>query len=161
MTMAYHRYHGVDTRIVRIFNTFGPRMRLDDGRAVPNFISQGLRGEPITVYGDGSQTRSLIYISDLVEGVYRLLMSDVALPVNMGNPHEMSIRQLAEMIRNLLGSDSPITYHALPEDDPKVRQPDITRARQLLGWEPTVPIAEGLRETINDFRQRLRVADRG
>jgi dTDP-glucose 4,6-dehydratase len=161
MTMAYHRYHGVDTRIVRIFNTFGPRMRLDDGRAVPNFITQGLRGEPITVYGDGSQTRSLIYISDLVEGVYRLLMSDVTQPVNMGNPHEMTIRQLAELIRDLLGSDSPITYHALPEDDPKVRQPDITRARQLLGWEPTVPIAEGLRETINDFRQRLRVADRG
>jgi dTDP-glucose 4,6-dehydratase len=156
MTMAYHRYHGVDTRIVRIFNTFGPRMRLDDGRAVPNFISQGLRGEPITVYGDGSQTRSLIYISDLVEGVYRLLMSDVTQPVNMGNPYEMSIRQLAELIRDLLGSDSPITYHALPEDDPKVRQPDITRARQLLGWEPTVPIAEGLRETISDFRQRLR-----
>ena len=161
MTMAYHRYHGVDTRIVRIFNTFGPRMRLDDGRAVPNFITQALRGEPITVYGDGSQTRSLIYISDQVEGLYRLLMSDVTQPVNMGNPHEMSIRQLAELIRGLAGSDSPITYHSLPEDDPKVRQPDITRARQLLGWEPTVPIAEGLRETIKDFRQRLCIVGRG
>ena len=155
MTMAYHRYHGVDTRIVRIFNTFGPRMRLDDGRAVPNFITQALRGEPVTVYGDGSQTRSLIYISDLVEGLYRLLMSDVTDPVNIGSPHEITIQELAEMIRDLVGSDSPITYHPLPQDDPKVRQPDIGRARQLLSWEPQVPIEEGLKRTIEDFRRRL------
>jgi len=155
MTMAYHRYHGVDTRIVRIFNTFGPRMRLNDGRAVPNFITQALRNEPITVYGDGSQTRSLIYVSDEVEGIYRLLMSDENDPVNIGNPHEMTIGQLAEMIRDLADSRSPITYHPLPQDDPKVRQPDITRAREILGWEPTVPIQEGLRRTIEDFKRRL------
>ncbi len=155
LTMAYQRYHGVETRIVRIFNTFGPRMRLDDGRAVPNFITQALRGEPITVYGDGSQTRSLIYVSDQVEGLYRLLMSDVTEPVNIGNPREMTIRELAELIRDLAGSDSSVTYHPLPEDDPKVRQPDITRARQLLGWEPKVPIEEGLKRTIEDFCRRL------
>jgi dTDP-glucose 4,6-dehydratase len=155
LTMAYHRYHGVDTRIARIFNTFGPRMRLDDGRAVPNFITQALRGELITVYGAGSQTRSLIYISDQVEGLYRLLMSDVVEPVNIGNPHEMSIRELAELIRDLAGTNSPITYHPLPQDDPKVRRPDIARARQLLGWEPQVPIQEGLRWTIEDFRRKL------
>ncbi len=155
LTMAYHRYHGVDTRIVRIFNTFGPRMRLDDGRAVPNFITQALRGDPMTVYGDGSQTRSLIYISDEVEGIYRLLMSDVSEPVNVGNPREMTIRELAELIRDLTGSDSRITYHPLPEDDPKVRQPNIARARQLLGWEPTMLIEEGLKRTIEDFCQRL------
>lgn len=157
LTMAYHRYHGVDTRIVRIFNTFGPRMRLDDGRAVPNFITQALRGEPITIYGDGSQTRSLIYISDQVEGLYRLLMSDVTEPVNIGNPREMTIRELAELIRDLAGSESSITYHPLPEDDPKVRQPNITRARELLGWEPQVPVEEGLRRTIEDFCQRLKM----
>ncbi len=155
LTMAYHRYHGVDTRIARIFNTFGPRMRLDDGRAVPNFITQALRGEPITIYGDGTQTRSLIYISDQVEGLYRLLLSDVTEPVNIGNPHEMTILALAELIRTLAGSDSPITFRPLPQDDPKVRQPDITRARQRLGWEPKVPIEEGLRLTIADFRKRL------
>lgn len=155
LTMAYHRYHGVDTRIVRIFNTFGPRMRLDDGRAVPNFITQALRGDPMTVYGDGSQTRSLIYISDEVEGIYRLLMSDVTVPVNVGNPREMTIRELAELIRDLTGSDSRITYHPLPEDDPKVRQPNIARARQLLGWDPTMLIEEGLKRTIEDFCQRL------
>jgi dTDP-glucose 4,6-dehydratase len=155
LTMAYHRYHGVDTRIARIFNTFGPRMRLNDGRAVPNFITQALRGEPITIYGDGTQTRSLIYISDQVEGLYRLLLSDVTEPVNIGNPHEMTILALAELIRTLAGSDSPITFRPLPQDDPKVRQPDITRARQRLGWEPRVPIEEGLRLTIADFRKRL------
>lgn len=155
LTMAYHRYHGVDTRVVRIFNTFGPRMRLDDGRAVPNFITQALRGDPMTVYGDGSQTRSLIYISDEVEGIYRLLMSDVIEPVNVGNSREMTIQELAELIRDLAGSDSRITYHPLPEDDPKVRQPNIARARQLLGWEPTMLIEEGLKRTIEDFCQRL------
>jgi dTDP-glucose 4,6-dehydratase len=155
LTMAYHRYHGVDTRIARIFNTFGPRMRLNDGRAVPNFITQALRGEPITIYGDGTQTRSLIYISDQVEGLYRLLLSDVTEPVNIGNPHEMTILALAELIRTLAGSDSPITFRPLPQDDPKVRQPDITQARQRLGWEPRVPIEEGLRLTIADFRKRL------
>ena len=158
MTMAYHRYHGVDTRIVRIFNTFGPRMRINDGRAVPNFITQALRNEPITVYGDGSQTRSLIYVSDEVEGIYRLLQSEVNDPVNIGNPREMTIKQLAVMIRDLAASSSEITYHPLPQDDPKVRQPDITRARELLGWEPTVPIEEGLRRTVADFAQRLGLA---
>jgi dTDP-glucose 4,6-dehydratase len=155
MTMAYHRYHGVDTRIARIFNTFGPRMRLDDGRAVPNFITQALRGDPITVYGDGSQTRSLIYISDEVEGIYRLLLSDLPDPVNIGNDREMTMNELAELIRDLAGSDSAITYHALPQDDPKVRRPDVTRARELLGWEPQMPVEEGLRQTIEDFRLRL------
>lgn len=155
LTMAYHRYHGVATRIVRIFNTFGPRMRLDDGRAVPNFITQSLGGEPITIYGDGSQTRSLIYISDQVEGLYRLLMSDETEPVNIGNPREMTILHVAEMIRDLSGSDSPITFHPRPQDDPKVRRPDITRAQEVLGWEPQVSIEEGLKRTIEDFRQRL------
>jgi len=155
MTMAYHRYHGIDTRIVRIFNTFGPRMRLDDGRAVPNFIKQALQGKPITIYGDGSQTRSLIYISDEVEGIYRLLMSEVTDPVNIGNPNEMTIRALAELIRDLTGSKSPLTYRPLPEDDPKVRRPDITRAKKLLNWSPQVPIEEGLQVTIDDFRRRL------
>ena len=158
MTMAYHRYHGVDTRIVRIFNTFGPRMRLNDGRAVPNFATQALRGEPLTVYGDGSQTRSLVYVSDEAQGIYRLLMSDINDPVNIGNPHEMTIRTLAELIRDLAGSDSSVTYLPLPQDDPKVRQPDITRARQLLGWEPKISVEEGLRRTIEDFRQRLAMA---
>ena len=155
LTMAYHRYHGVDTRIVRIFNTFGPRMRLDDGRAVPNFITQSLRGEPLTVYGDGSQTRSLIYIDDEVEGIYRLLMSDITDPVNLGNPREMTIKELALMIRDLAGSDSPVTYEPLPQDDPQVRKPDITRARSLLDWEPKMKVEEGLGRTIDDFRRRL------
>ncbi|MBN1180389.1 MAG: SDR family oxidoreductase [Anaerolineae bacterium] len=155
MTMAYHRYHGVDTRIVRIFNTFGPRMRLEDGRAVPNFITQALKGEPLTVYGDGSQTRSLIYVDDEVEGIYRLLMSDVTDPVNIGNPREATILQLAELIRDLTGSTSQITYHPLPQDDPKIRQPDITHARAALNWEPKVPVEEGLARTIEDFRRRL------
>ena len=155
MTMAYHRYHGVDTCIVRIFNTFGPRMRLDDGRAVPNFITQALHGEPLTVYGDGSQTRSLIYVGDEVEGIYRLLASDLHDPVNIGNPREMTIRDLAELIRDLAGGESPIAFQPLPQDDPKIRQPDITRARELLDWEPQVPVEEGLALAIEDFRQRL------
>jgi dTDP-glucose 4,6-dehydratase len=155
MTMAYHRYHGVDTRIVRIFNTYGPRMRLDDGRAVPNFITQAVKNEPLTIYGDGSQTRSLTYVNDEVEGIYRLLMSDVTDPVNIGNSREMTIKEVAEVIRDLAGSRSAITYHPLPQDDPKVRQPDITRAQELLGWEPTVPAEEGLKVTIEDFRRRL------
>lgn len=155
MTMAYHRYHRVDTRIVRIFNTFGPRMRLQDGRAVPNFVTQALRGQPITVYGDGSQTRSLVYVSDEVEGIYRLLMSSVSDPVNIGNPREIAVGELAELIRDLTGSRSPITYRPLPEDDPKVRQPDISRARELLGWEPKVTLEDGLRWTIEDFHRRL------
>lgn len=155
LTMAYHRYHGVKTRIVRIFNTYGPRMRLDDGRAVPNFITQALQGKPITIYGDGSQTRSLIYISDEVEGIYRLLLSDVSDPINIGSPYEMTILELAHLVRNLVGSDSPITFQPLPDDDPRVRQADITRARELLDWKPTVSVHEGLRRTISDFRRRL------
>ena len=159
MTMAYHRYHRVDTRIVRIFNTFGPRMRLQDGRAVPNFVTQALRGEPITVYGDGSQTRSLVYVSDEVEGIYRLLMSTANDPVNIGNPHEITIGALAQLVRDLTGSRSPVVYRPLPVDDPKVRQPDITRARELLGWEPKVALEEGLKQTIEDFRRRLAAPD--
>jgi dTDP-glucose 4,6-dehydratase len=155
MTMAYHRYHSVDTRIVRIFNTFGPRMRLNDGRAVPNFITQALNGEPLTVYGNGSQTRSLIYVDDEVEGIYRLLMSDITDPVNIGNPHETTILELAELIRDLVDSDSTITYHPLPQDDPKIRQPDITRARESLNWKPTISLEDGLKRTIEDFRIRL------
>src|SRR5258705_2734737 len=138
LTMAYHRTHGVETRIVRIFNTHGPRMRLNDGRVVPNFISQALRGEPLTVYGDGSQTRSFCFVSDLVEGIVRLLRSDYRSPVNLGNPIEVSIREFADKIRTLTGSRSEIVYRPLPEDDPKVRQPDIALARRLLGWEPKV-----------------------
>jgi dTDP-glucose 4,6-dehydratase len=158
MAMAYHRYHGLDTRIVRIFNTYGPRMRLQDGRAIPNFITQALQGKSITVYGDGSQTRSVTYISDEVEGIYRLLISDVDgihEPVNIGNPHEMSILELAKAILRLTGSKSEIVVMPLPEDDPKVRQPDISRAKSLLGWEPKVQVEEGLKRTIEDFRRRL------
>jgi dTDP-glucose 4,6-dehydratase len=155
ITMAYHRTHGVETRIVRIFNTHGPRMRLNDGRVVPNFIAQALRGEPLTVYGDGSQTRSFCYVSDLVEGIVRLLRSSYAGPVNLGNPMEVSILQFAERIRQLTGSASPVEFRPLPEDDPKVRQPDIGRARQLLGWEPVVGLDEGLRHTIDYFRDKV------
>ena len=156
MTMAYHRYHGVDTRIVRIFNTYGPRMRLNDGRVVPNFIAQALRGEPLTVYGDGSQTRSFCYVSDMVEGIYRLLLSEETDPVNIGNPDEMTILDFAHKVIELTGSSSPITF-VQPEDvrikdDPKVRQPDISKARRVLNWEPTVPLEEGLRKTIEWFR---------
>jgi len=155
LTMAYHRAHGVETRIVRIFNTHGPRMRLNDGRVVPNFISQALKGEPLTVYGDGSQTRSFCFVSDLVEGIVRLLRSDYRLPVNLGNPMEVSIREFANRIKTLTGSRSEIAFRPLPVDDPKVRQPDITRARQLLGWEPRVSLEDGLRRTIDYFRPKL------
>jgi dTDP-glucose 4,6-dehydratase len=154
MTMAYHRYHGVDTRIVRIFNTFGPRMRLNDGRAIPNFIMQALAGEAITIYGDGSQTRSFCFVSDLVEGIWRLLNSDLHDPVNLGNPEEWTVRRMAEAVRDAIGSAAPIVSLPLPVDDPKVRQPDITVASSRLGWSPTVPLEEGLRRTIADFRRR-------
>jgi dTDP-glucose 4,6-dehydratase len=155
LTMAYHRIHHVDTRIVRIFNTYGPRMRVDDGRAVPSFITQVLRGEPLTVFGDGRQTRSFCYVSDMVKGLYRLMMSDVTDPVNIGNPQEMTILELAQTILELTGNRSKILFKPLPVDDPRVRQPDITRARELLGWEPRVLLAEGLRQTIDYFRMAL------
>ena len=155
ITMAYHRAHGVETRIVRIFNTHGPRMRLNDGRVVPNFIAQALRGEPLTVYGDGSQTRSFCYVSDLVEGIVRLLRSDYAEPVNLGNPNEVSILEFAKRITALTGSASSIEFRDLPVDDPKVRQPDITRAREILGWEPKVALEEGLQHTIEYFRDKV------
>jgi dTDP-glucose 4,6-dehydratase len=152
ITMAYHTYHGLETRIVRIFNTYGPRMRLNDGRALPAFIGQALRGEPLTVFGDGSQTRSFCYVDDLIEGIYRLLNSDYAGPVNIGNPHEITIREFAEEIQALTGTNQPITYLPLPQDDPKQRRPDIGLARELLGWEPKVQRAEGLRNTLDYFR---------
>jgi dTDP-glucose 4,6-dehydratase len=155
ITMAYHRVHGVETRIVRIFNTYGPRMRVEDGRAIPAFLSQALRGEDVTVFGDGTQTRSLCYVSDLVDGIYRLMMSGTNDPVNIGNPDEMTIRALAERIVALTGSRSRIVTRPLPVDDPKVRQPDITRARTLLAWEPRVPLDEGLPRTLAYFRQKL------
>jgi dTDP-glucose 4,6-dehydratase len=155
MTMAYHRTHGVATRIVRIFNTHGPRMRLRDGRVVPNFIAQALCNEPITVYGDGSQTRSFCFVSDLVEGIVRLLRSDYSGPVNCGNPAEVTILQFAERIKALTNSKSDIVFRPLPVDDPKQRQPDITRARTLLGWEPKVGLEEGLRHTIEYFRDKV------
>lgn len=157
MTMAYHRYHGVDTKIVRIFNTYGPRMRLEDGRVVPNFIPQALRGEPLTVFGDGQQTRSFCYCSDLIDGIYRLLLSDEHEPVNIGNPAELSILEFAQMINRLTGNTAGIVFQ--PEkrikDDPQTRQPDITRARTLLGWEPKVSLEEGLTRTIEYFRHRI------
>jgi dTDP-glucose 4,6-dehydratase len=155
MTTAYHRYHGVDAKIVRIFNTYGPRMRLNDGRAVPAFMSQALRGEDVTIFGSGKQTRSFCYVSDLVDGVIRLMESDVNDPVNIGNPHEMTIEEIAQAIIRLTGSSSRIVYRPLPEDDPKVRQPDITRARTLLGWEPKVPLEEGLVRTLDYFRTQV------
>jgi len=155
IVMAYHRFHGVETRIARIFNTYGPRMRLRDGRAIPAFLSQALCGEDVTVFGDGSQTRSLCYVSDLVDGIYRLMMSDQPDPVNIGNPAEMTIRALAEAIVAATGSTSRIVKRSLPVDDPKVRQPDITRARTLLGWEPKVPLDQGLVRTIEYFRRKL------
>jgi dTDP-glucose 4,6-dehydratase len=152
MTMAYRRTHGVDTAIVRIFNTFGPRMRPNDGRAVPTFIRQALAGEPLTVAGDGSQTRSVCYVDDLVEGLVRLLASDLAGPVNLGNPHELSVLALAEWVCAIVGSDSRIDLVPRPEDDPSVRRPDITLARELLGWQPVVPVATGLLRTVDWFR---------
>jgi dTDP-glucose 4,6-dehydratase len=155
MTMAYHRYHGLDTKIVRIFNTYGPRMRVNDGRAVPAFMSQALRNEDVTVFGDGSQTRSFTYISDLVDGIIRLMLSKENDPVNIGNPREMTIEQIATTIIKMTGSKSKVVYKPLPVDDPKVRQPDITRARTLLGWEPKVPLEEGLVKTIEYFRTKV------
>ncbi|MBW8865904.1 MAG: SDR family oxidoreductase [Acidobacteria bacterium] len=156
MTMAYHRYHGVDTKIVRIFNTYGPRMRVNDGRAVPAFMSQALRNEDVTVFGDGSQTRSFTYITDLVDGIIRLMLSDTNDPVNIGNPVEMTIKQIAETIIRMTGATSRIIYKPLPTDDPKQRRPDITRARTLLGWEPKVQLDEGLVKTIEYFRTKVK-----
>jgi dTDP-glucose 4,6-dehydratase len=154
LTMAYRRTHGVDTAIIRIFNTFGPRMRPDDGRAIPTFIRQAINDEPITVAGDGSQTRSICYVDDLVEGIIRMVHSDLAGPINLGNPHEISVVELAEWIRELTGSRSPIEFIARPQDDPTVRQPDISRARTALGWEPTIAVEDGLKKTIEWFRGR-------
>jgi len=155
MTMAYHRYHHMDTKIVRIFNTYGPRMRLRDGRVVPAFIGQALTGEPLTVFGDGSQTRSFCYVSDLIDGIYRLAMSNFHEPVNIGNPREMTIRQFGENILRLTGSSSKFEFQPLPVDDPKVRQPDITRAKQVLNWEPKVDFEVGIQHTIEFFRSRI------
>jgi len=155
MVMAYHRFHGMDTRIVRIFNTYGPRMRLNDGRALPNFVYQALAGQPITVYGDGSQTRSFCYVSDLIEGIYRLMSSDEHEPVNIGNPQEITILAFAERVRALLGSDVPIIFKPLPQDDPRQRCPDISKAKRLLGWGPKVNLDEGLRLTLKFFQQQV------
>jgi len=155
ITLAYHRYHGLDTKIVRIFNTYGPRMRLHDGRAVPAFMSQALRGEDVTIFGDGSQTRSFQYISDLVAGVLKLMASSTNDPVNIGNPHEVSIKEIAEIIVRLVNSKSKLVLRPLPVDDPKQRQPDITRARTVLGWEPKVGLDEGLQKTVGYFRTKV------
>ena len=152
MTMAYHTYHGVETRIVRIFNTYGPRMRLNDGRVLPAFIGQALRGEDLTIFGDGTQTRSFCYVDDLVEGIYRLLLSDYAYPVNIGNPSEITMNEFAEEIIKLTGTDQKIVHRPLPKDDPKQRQPDITKAREILGWEPKINRAEGLKITYEYFK---------
>lgn len=160
ITMAYHRYHGVDTRIVRIFNTYGPRMRLNDGRVVPNFIGQALRGEDLTVYGDGSQTRSFCYVSDEIEGIYRLMMSDYTLPVNIGNTKEHTILEFAKIILKITGSSSKITFKPLPVDDPKQRRPDIAKAQKLIEWEPRVSLEQGLKETIKYFKDVLEMRSR-
>ena len=155
MTMAYHRFHGVDAKIVRIFNTYGPRMRVNDGRSVPAFMSQALRNEDVTIFGDGSQTRSFCYVTDLVDGILRLMDSNSNEPVNIGNPHELTIKQIAETIIRMTGSKSQLVYRPLPEDDPKVRRPDITKARTLLGWEPKVALEDGLARTIEYFRKKV------
>jgi dTDP-glucose 4,6-dehydratase len=155
ITFAYHRTHGVDTKVVRIFNTYGPRMRLRDGRAVPAFMSQALRDEDVTVFGDGTQTRSFCYISDLVDGILRLLESDTHDPVNIGNPHEVTIEQIARTIISLVGSKSRIVYRPLPQDDPKQRKPDITRAQTILGWQPKIGLEEGLAKTVGYFKSKL------
>ena len=155
ITMAYHRYHGVDTHIVRIFNTYGPRMRLNDGRALPNFVFQALSGQPITVYGDGKQTRSFCYVSDLIEGIYKLSRSDEHFPTNIGNPSELSIYEFAERIRSYFPNALPIVHEPLPEDDPKQRRPDITKAKRLLGWEPKVSLEEGLKYTLDYFKEKF------
>jgi dTDP-glucose 4,6-dehydratase len=155
ITMAYHMHHGLETRIVRIFNTYGPRMRLDDGRVLPAFLSQALRGEPLSIFGDGSQTRSFCYVDDLVEGIYRLLLSDYHLPVNVGNPSEITIREFAEEICKLTGVELKVEYQPLPKDDPQKRQPDITKAKEILGWEPQVNRAEGLKRTLEYFKPKI------
>ncbi len=155
ITRAYYTFHGVETRIIRIFNTYGPRMRLDDGRALPTFMSQALRGEDVTVYGDGSQTRSFCYVDDLVDGIYRLLLSDYTMPVNIGNPSEITLLEFAEEVLKLTGSKSKIVYEPLPQDDPKQRQPNITKAKELLGWEPKVDRHEGLKLTLEYFKQHI------
>lgn len=155
MTMAYHRYHGVETRIVRIFNTYGPRMRLDDGRALPQFVGQALRGEDLTVYGDGSQTRSFCYVSDLIEGIYRLLLSDEVYPVNIGNPEEITILDFAKEVLKYIDTPSKIVFKELPADDPKIRQPDISKAKKILNWEPKVSRSEGLKLTIEYFKTKI------
>jgi dTDP-glucose 4,6-dehydratase len=157
MTMAYHMHHGLETRIVRIFNTYGPRMRLDDGRVLPAFLSQALRGEPLSIFGDGSQTRSFCYVDDLVEGIYRLLLSDYPYPVNVGNPSEITIKQFAEEICKLTGVELNLEYQPLPTDDPQKRQPDISKAREVLGWEPKVDRAEGLKRTLEYFKEKVQI----
>jgi len=157
ITTAYHRYHGLDAKIVRIFNTYGPRMRIQDGRAVPNFIAQSLRGEDVTIFGSGAQTRSFCYVSDLVAGILKLMESNLNDPVNIGNPHEMSIEDMAKLIIKMTGSNSKIVMKPLPTDDPKVRKPDITRAKTLLGWEPKVPLDQGLTSTIEYFRKKMNI----
>jgi len=156
ITMAYHRMHQIDTRIVRIFNTYGPRMRVNDGRIVPNFLKQAILGEPLTIYGDGSQTRSFCYVSDLVDGIYRLMLSRENMPVNIGNPDEFTILQFAELVKTQTGSDLPIVFRPLPEHDPKQRRPDITRAREILGWQPQIGLQEGLGQTLDYFRAVLK-----
>jgi len=160
MTMAYHRYYDVDTHIVRIFNTYGPRMRLNDGRALPNFVHQALTGKPITVYGDGKQTRSFCYVSDLIEGIYRLILSDEHLPTNIGNPQEITILQFAERIREHFENAAPIIFEPLPQDDPKQRCPDISKAKRLLGWEPKVGLREGLQVTMDYFKEQFAINPR-
>ncbi|MGA8220817.1 MAG: UDP-glucuronic acid decarboxylase family protein [Candidatus Acidiferrales bacterium] len=160
LTMAYHRAKGLDTRIVRIFNTYGPRMRLNDGRALPNFLYQALSGEPITVYGDGKQTRSFCYVTDLLDGIYRLLQSEEHDPVNIGNPHEITILEFAERVRALVGASAPIVFHPLPQDDPKQRCPDIGKARRILHWEPKVKLEDGLKLTYEYFREKVAQTER-
>lgn len=155
MTMAYHRYHGLNTRIVRIFNTYGPRMRIDDGRALPTFFSQALRNQDVTVYGDGTQTRSFCYVDDLIEGIFRLMMTNEPYPVNLGNPEEVTLKNFAEEVIKLCNSKSKIVFKELPQDDPKVRQPDITRAKKILNWEPKISRAEGLKLTLDYFKIRI------
>jgi dTDP-glucose 4,6-dehydratase len=161
MTMAYHMHHGLETRIVRIFNTYGPRMRLDDGRVLPAFLSQALRGEPLSIFGDGSQTRSFCYVDDLVEGIYRLLLSDYPMPVNIGNPSEITIKEFAEEICKLTGVELKVEYQPLPTDDPQKRQPDISKAKEVLGWEPQIDRAEGLRRTLEYFKEKVQVPAAG
>lgn len=160
MTIAYHRYHGLDVRIVRIFNTYGPRMRLSDGRALPNFVHQALTGQPITVYGDGQQTRSFCYVSDMIDGIYRLMQSDEHEPTNLGNPQEITILEFAQRVSALAASRAPIVFRPLPQDDPRRRCPDISKARNVLGWEPKVGLEEGLRLTLEYFRLQVAAANR-